>query len=374
MLFRDILGFADTKNKLIKAFNSNHLAHALLFSGKEGSPNLPMALAFATFLNCENRLPDDACGECASCRKSTKYVHPDVHFAFPVSATKGISGKDVVSVSYLKEWREFLLKKPYGDLNDWNTFFGGENKQVLISREESRHIVRNLSLKAFEGNFKIMLIWLPELMNAAAANAILKILEEPTEKTIFLLVTNNSEQLITTILSRTQLFHIRNFNDDEISEYLNQNSEIDSTRISQITHLANGNLNAAFKLLSDVEDDSHEVFRDWMRLCYVKDYSNLVAWTDKFQKLNKIEQKSVFQYGMNIMREVLVGFYDNDRLLRLQGAEKEFVDNFSKVMDAEKVDLITQHLNQATYHLERNANVKILFLDLSLAIARIIRN
>ena len=374
MLFKDIPGFESIKNKLIKAVKSDHLAHALLFAGQEGSPNLNLALALATYLNCQNRGDNDACGECSSCKKSIKYIHPDMHFVFPVSSTKTITGKDVVSTSFFKDWRQFLLENPFGNVNDWNVFFGGENKQLSISREESRHIVRNLSLKAFEGNYKIMLIWLPEMMHVTAANAILKILEEPPEKTLFLLVSDDAENLLTTILSRTQLFNIRNFTDEEIRLYLTDNFQADESRASQAAHISNGNLNMALKVLNQVEDDSHRLFRDWMRLCYIKDYTEMVEWSDAFQKLNKLGQKSMFQYGLNIMREVLMLFFSKEKLSRMQGEELDFIENFGKVMNPEKVEFVTRQLNQAFYHLERNANPKILFLDLSLSIAKILRS
>lgn len=373
MKFSDIPGLRETKSHLVQAVEGGHLAHALLFAGHQGAPNLNLALAFATYLNCDNRQGDDACGQCPSCSKNSKFVHPDLHFVFPVSSTKTIKGKDVVSTSFLKDWRKFLLAQPFGNLQDWSNHYGGENKEANISREESRHIIRNLSLKAFEGKYKIMLIWLPEMMHLTAANAILKILEEPPEDTLFLMVTNDAENLLTTILSRTQQFTIRKFQDQEIIDYLVAQGT-STEKAAQLSHLADGNLNQALKLASEVEDDSHQLFRDWMRLCYVRDYTKMVAWADLFQKQNRMQQKSVFQYGLNILREVLVTSFANEGLSRLSGEEKDFVQNFAKVMDANKVDLISELLNQAYYHIERNANQKITFLDLSLQVAKVIRN
>ena len=373
MRFSDIPGLEDTKKHLINAVKSGHLAHALLFTGQEGAPNLNLALAFARYLNCDNRTDSDACGQCPSCSKNGKFIHPDLHFVFPVSSTKTIKGKDVVSTSFLKDWRKFLIEQPFGNLQDWSNHYGGENKEANISREESRQIIRSLSLKAFEGKFKIMLIWLPEKMHVTAANAILKILEEPPESTVFLLVTNDAENLLTTILSRTQQFTIPKFQDREIIDYLVQ-QDIPSEKATQLSHLADGSLNQALKLANEIEDDSHQLFRDWMRLCYVRDYSKMVAWSDVFHKQNRMQQKSIFQYGLNILREVLVTSFADAGLSRLSGEEKDFVQNFAKVMDSNKIDVISDLLNQAHYHIERNANQKITFLDLSLQVAKKIRD
>lgn len=374
MRFSAIPGLEDTKQSLISSVKSNHIAHAQLFAGQEGSANLSMALAFATYLNCLTPGENDACGTCVSCLKMNKFIHPDLHFVFPVSAVKKISGKDVISRSYLKEWRKFLQEKPFGSLGEWNSFFGGENKQVNISKEESRQIIKNLSLKSFEGKYKIMIIWLPEFMNAASANGILKILEEPPENTIFLLVSNDSERLITTIISRTQRFTIRAFTDDEVVDYLLKKHGTEEKAGRQIAQMVDGNLNLAERLLDEIEDDSHGMFRDWMRHCYTRDFTELVGWADRFQKLNKVSQQSLLQYGLNMLRETLVAHFTEGNLIRLRGEELDFIKNFSKVMQPDKLEKVVRKMNDSYYHLERNANAKILFLDLSLAIAGVIRD
>ena len=373
MLFSEIKGLEEVKQKLIEAVNSNHVAHAQLFLGKEGSPNLPMALAYATYLNCTNKQAYDACGVCASCIKMNKYIHPDFHFAFPVSSTKTVAAKDAHSTNFLKDWRKFLLENPYGGASDWSVFFGGENKQLNISREESRQIIRALSLKAFEGAYKIMLIWLPEFMRESSANAILKILEEPQGKTVFLLVTNDSEKLLTTVLSRTQIVKIRTFSDKELKSILINDDGLDEKKAGQIAHLSEGNLNKARHLASEVEDDSHLMFRDWMRLCFTNDYSKMVEWSDLFQKMTKEGQKGLLQYGLQMMRETLVVGLNASSIMHLQVEELSFVQNFGKVMNFDKTEMIVSQLNSGYFHLERNANPRILFLDLSLVIAKILR-
>ena len=374
MLFSEIKGLNEVKEKLIDAVNSNHVAHAQLFLGKDGSPNLPMALAYATYLNCTDRQVNDACGRCASCVKMNKYIHPDFHFAFPVSSTKSVAAKDAHSTTFLKDWRKFLLESPYGSASEWSVLFGGENRQLNISREESRQIIRALSLKAFEATYKVMLIWLPEFMHESAANAILKILEEPQGKTIFLLVTNDSERLLSTILSRTQIVKIRAFSDQEVKTILMNDDGLHEKKAGQVAHLSEGSLSKARHLAFEVEDDSHAMFRDWMRLCFTNDYTKMVEWSDLFQKMTKEAQKSLLQYGLHMMRETLVISTQNHEIMRLQGEEQSFVENFEKVMNFNKTEKIAQALNSGYFHLERNANPRILFLDLSLVIAKILRS
>lgn len=373
MLFKDIYGMDEAKERLVSAVENNQLAHALLFSGKEGSAALALALAFASYVNCTQKKDGDACGVCPSCQKNKKFVHPDLHFVIPVCSTKDITGTNVVSVNYLKEWRSFLLANPYGSANDWNLCFGGDNKPLNISKEESRHIIRNISMKPFEGKYKIMLIWLPEYMHPFAANAILKVLEEPPPQTLFLMVSQKPDELLTTIISRTQPFPVRPFTDREIAEILMTDYQAEESKASHIAQLAEGNLNEARKILDDVEDDGHAMFHDWMRLCFMQDFTRLIAMIDQYHKLNKVGQRSMLQYGLNIMRETLLVHTGNMSLSRLNGREKEFVNNFSKVVSAEMIALITEKFNEAIFHIERNGNIKIIFFDLSLKLCGIMK-
>jgi len=371
MKFSDISGYESLKAQLIQSVVSDQIAHAQLFLGPQGGPNLALALAFSTFINCQNRTPEDSCGECDACRKNAKLVHPDVHFAFPVSATKKIKAKDVISIKFLSEWRNFVIQDPYNTAGGWNSYFGGENKQLNISRQESREIIKNLSLKAFEGLYKIMIIWLPEYMHPAAANALLKILEEPPRNTLFLLVSNDESKLLSTILSRTQIVHIRPFSDEEIKELLINQHFIEEDKAGQIAHLVDGNINEALRLAREVEDDSHKMFRDWMRLCYMGDLVELTKWTEKFNSMTKVAQQTLFHYGLSMMREALIVSNEELELSRLMGEEFEFVKNFSKILSFESIEKISNNLNEAFYHVERNAHSKILFLSVSLKIVEI---
>ena len=374
MRFQDIPGLDEVKNKLIEAVKVDHVAHAQLFLGAEGSANLPMALAFAAYLNCENKQENDACGECSSCVKQAKHIHPDVHFVFPTAATPKIKREDATSEKFLKEWRDYLLKSPYGNVSDWSFHFGWENKQLLIPRQESRNIITNLSLKAFEGKYKVMLIWLPELMNSNAANGILKVLEEPPEKTIFLMVSNDENKLLTTIRSRVQLMKIPSFTDENILSTVSKVEGVSTERAQEITYLAEGNMREALHLVQGGQDAMGVQFKQWMRLCFTYDFQALVKMTDEFQSGGKEFQKGLLNTGSKVMRDALIHGFGVSELERIPDAEKDFVANFSKVFNAEKVAEVIPKIEEANYHIERNANPKILFLDLSLAIAQIARS
>src|SRR6478609_1835336 len=216
MTFSSIPGLDEVKKQLTGSVQSNHIAHALLFAGKPGALSLPLALAFANYLHCQNKNGNDACGTCAACSKSLKYIHPDTSFVFPLGNVKGDKDEDRFKAEILKSWRQFLLEQPFGNLNDWANFYGGEDKQAIISREESREIIKTLSLKPFESPVKVMIIWQPELMHPSAANGILKILEEPPPHTYFILVTNAVDRLLPTIISRTQIVTVPLLFDEEV--------------------------------------------------------------------------------------------------------------------------------------------------------------
>ncbi|MEQ9439844.1 MAG: DNA polymerase III subunit delta [Cyclobacteriaceae bacterium] len=391
MQFSDIHGLHDVKQHLIQSANADHVAHAQLFLGKEGSANLALALAYATYLNCDERTEDGHCADHAAGQRMDRYIHPDLHFVFPVCSTKKVTGKDVVSDSFITEWRSFLTDHPYGTLAEWSQSLGAENKALNISKEESRNIIRKLSLKAFESRYKIVIIWHPECMHPAAANGILKVLEEPPERTLFLLVAESTEQLLPTILSRTQIVNIRAFHDNEIIQMLGQHAssqaDVNPQRLERIAALAEGNLYYALQLHEEIEDDSHQLFREWMRLCYVRDYKKLLPFVDRFQKQSKEAQKSLFRYGLTMMRDILMHqsleqlvadeseevIQKEKNLIRSQGKDLDFVINFSKVVDLSALEKLTHLMNEAYYHLERNANPKIVLMDTSLQIGQLIK-
>ena len=374
MKFSEIPGLISTKEKLFRSIESGKVAHAQMFAGPEGSANLALALAYATLLNCTDRTGQNACGECPSCVKINKLIHPDLHFVFPVSSTKNKTGKEVISDSFITEWRGFLTQNPYASAFEWSQEFGGENKQLNISREESRNILKKLSLKSFEGKYKVMIIWLAEYMHPSAANALLKLLEEPPENTVFLLVTEDSEKIIGTILSRVQLLKIRPFNKEEISNYLVAQCQLDSEKASQIASICSGNLNQAIRLIDEVEDDTQTMFQEWMRICFSNNYIQMVDWAEGFSKSNKINQKGLFQYGLSILRDALLMQNGASNIVTLNDKERDFVAKFSKTLNLNKLQKLYQFMNSAYYHLERNGNPKIIFLDTSLQITSTFRS
>ena len=374
MRFQDIPGLKETKGQLIEAVQQNHVAHAQLFVGSEGSANLALALAFSTYLNCQNPSAEDACGECASCVKNAKFIHPDVNFVFPTAPTDKFKREDATSDKFLVEWRSFVAQQPYGNVRDWANHFGWENKLLIIPRQESRNIVQALSLKSFEGNYKVMIIWQSELMNANAANGILKILEEPPENTIFLLVSNDANKLLTTILSRAQQLRVPTFADEDIRQVLASQGSMSEEEMAQVAYRANGNMRQA---LNDSGQESKEVndyFKDWMRQCFTYNFEKLIKQADDFQKRGKEFQTNLLGISSNYLRESVLAGVGADQISRIPENEAGFIEKFSSVFTPAKVTRIIPKFDEAYYHIERNANPKILFLDLSLSIAQIARD
>ena len=367
MKFIDISGFEKEKNFLINAENKNHVAHAQLFFGSEGSPNLSLALAFISFLNCNNKVNNDSCGECPSCKKIDKMIHPDVHFIFPVAPTTKIN-KNVISDLFIKEWRNFILDDPYQNVNDWFNFYGFENKSPNISKDESRNLIKKLTLKPFESENKIVLIGLPEYLDLYTSNALLKILEDPPPKTFFFLITNDYNRLLKTILSRVQMFKIRNFSDEELKKEILKKEDIAENELSKLILTSDGNLNQAKKIINSSNEDFLSFFKIWMRNCYSNDYAKIQLDLEWFNNQTKINKKAFLIYSLNLIRESFV-IKINSSLSRIVDEESEFIKNFSQSLNEEKTEKIILELNDSIRFLERNANPKIIFLDLSIEIA-----
>ncbi|MBS1489435.1 MAG: DNA polymerase III subunit delta [Bacteroidetes bacterium] len=372
MMFSSIPGLHEVKEKLIASVQTGHLAHALLFAGKSGSLSLPVALAFSQYVHCQNKNQTDACGTCPACSKSSKYIHPDTHFVFPLANTKNEKDEEYFRSEMLKKWRSFLLSQPFGNLAEWISSYGGEDKQALIAREESREIIRALSLKPFESRSKIMIIWLPEFMHPSAANGILKILEEPPAQTFFLLVTNAAEQLLPTILSRTQTVHIPLLGDEDINGYLQQHHPMEESKRQEIVQIAEGDLNFALQLTESEEEPHQTRFADWMRTCFKKDFAKLITASEAFHELDKLAQRNLLTYGLSMMRESLLQVSGAGKISRVKGAEEKFVHDFSKIISLSKIELIARQMNEAVYHLERNGSAKMIFMNLSLQISKAI--
>ena len=373
MQFAAIPGLPETKEKLLNAVKLNHLAHALLFHGPEGSANLTLALALASYLYCEQKSDTDSCGTCGSCQRMNKLILPDLNFAFPVIASSKEEDGDEEAKEeksdLLGNWRKFVLGQPYGNVHDFIYFNGFEKKQLNITKAAARKMIQTLSLTSFEGGYKIMLIWAPEYLHPSAANALLKIIEEPPAKTLFLLVTSQADQLLTTILSRTQKILVSAFSDEEVSSHLVETGRCEAKAAAQIAMLADGNMRAAFLLIDQVEDQTVRQLRDWFRLCATKNLKEIFLLSEDFHKADKESQKSLMLAGLNVTREILLKNLDLDQLLRTTDEDRTFINNISKKMLTEENAIqLYQTFNDAHYHLERNGNAKMIFTDLSMEI------
>ena len=368
MRFSQIPGNQSIKDSLLSSHKRGAVAHAQLFAGTEGGASLSMALAFSQYILCENKLDDDACGECPSCQKAGKGVHPDIHFFYPKPAAKS----DPALVANLqKQWRSFIQEQPYGDLQTWQKFADINDKAVQIHKEEAKNIIKTVSLKSFEGNHKILIIWYAETMNIAAANAILKVLEEPPEKTLYFLVSYNLENVITTITSRTQLVSIPTFSQDEISDLL-QKSGIGENEAINASRIAEGSLVKAEKVLQSGSDLAYGDFQTWMRASLKGDFSDLVKRSETFSQSGKGNQAAELRYALNLLRESMVSLCNQTSLNHVMGDELVFIQKFGATAQLEKLEKMYEKVNEALYHLERNANPRITHLSLSIDFTKIL--
>jgi DNA polymerase-3 subunit delta' len=365
------------KRRLIQTVHENRVSHAQLFFGPEGSRKLAMAIAYAQYLNCRNRTYDpqnpgdsDACGTCPSCIKYSKLIHPDLHFIFPVATTKEIE-KNPVSKDFLRIWREALIGNDFRlSLNDWYQVAGFEKKQGIINADDCSEILRTLSYKSYESEFKVMIIWMADRLYHAAAPKILKILEEPPDKSLFLLITESPEKIINTILSRTQTVRFPKLEDEDIAKELTEKLSCSPEEARRIVPLADGNLTRAAKIFMKDEEELFylEKFILWMRLCYKNDLAKTMEFVGEIGKLGREKQKNFLAYTERILHNSLLLNYNNPRLAKLNPEELEFMAKFGKFINYSNIVSFTDELEKAQYHIERNANPGILFMDLSMAI------
>lgn len=373
MLFKNIIGQSTAKNQLIRQVLANRISHAQLIHGQEGWGGLALALAYAQFISCENKLQEDSCGLCPSCLKFNKLAHPDLHFIFPVATSKKITSSPI-SEHYIDEWREIVSTKKYFSLPQWFEYIQIENKQGNISVNESQEIIKKLSLKSFEGNYKIVVIWHPEKMNAAAANKLLKVLEEPPDKTLFLLVSTNSDVLLKTILSRTQLIKLQRVGENDMVNYLSNEYQITGDKAMILAQQCDGNIIQLHELL-DQEKTTYttiDFFKNWMRLCYKFRGGDLVTWTEEVASLGRERQKQFLSYAQHMIRQCLLLNNQSSNLARINSEEQDFLKNFSPFIHDSNIFQLTEEINTAYHHIERNANPKILFMDLSTKVSSLL--
>lgn len=362
MRFRDIIGQDAIKQNLIRTVQENRVSHAQLFLGPEGSGSLALALAYAQYLNCLDKQGEDSCGTCTSCRKYSKLIHPDLHFSYPFFAKK----KEETASDYLSDWRKAFLDNPYLDLDNWREKLNAENKQANINIAECHHIIKALSLKPFESAYKVLIMWLPEYLDVQG-NVLLKLIEEPPHKTLFLLVATNPEKILTTILSRTQLVKIPALTTAHIEQYLQETQQLEAQQAHQIAYLSDGNVNKVHKLLGTDTNNHFDLLVRWLRLIVMDSGLDLLDFLDKeIYKIGRENQKSFLTYSINMLREILIRKAGAEQLVRLPSSERVFVDKFAGLYASKQIEQSIDELEKAYYHIERNANPKIIFLDVSL--------
>jgi DNA polymerase-3 subunit delta' len=371
MLFNQIIGQDHLKNHLQVSVENGRIPHAQLFVGKEGSGTLPMAIAYAQLLLC--RFSEDA----TACNiKCDKLQHPDLHFAFPVTTNDNVK-KHAVSNLFLEDWRQFLKEQPYASLFNWLQHIGVENKQGIIGVDEAAAVVQKLKLKSYEGGFKVMLIWMAEKMNIAAANKLLKLIEEPPEKTVFILITENEEQIINTIKSRCQALHFPVLSEQDIATALVEREDCLENEAAKIAHQAAGNYNKALHLL---HNDSSELifekwFITWIRAAFKAKgnaavVQELISWSDGIAKSGRETQKRFLGYCLQFFRQALLLNYSSENLVFMETKTGFNLSKFAPFVHSGNILDIEKELNEAMYHIERNGNAKIILLDLSMKLTR----
>ena len=348
------------------------MAHAQLFAGAvEGGAALALALAYATYLNCAAPTETDACGACAGCSKMAKLVHPDVHFLLPLAESKLDDGE---RNARLATFRAFFLDNPYPTYHDWMTELKADNKQGTISREAANQLPMRAALAPFEAPQKFFIIWLPELLHPSAANALLKLLEEPPRLTVFLLVSNNPGALLPTILSRTQRVSVRAHTEPELAAHLETTHQVPAAAAQATAQLADGSLNAALALGGEVGTELFDFLVDWLRLCWAAKWQELLdKRSEDFQKLGREGQKHLLRYGLGLVRKVLLVGVDPALVPALPGAEAETVRRMGALITPHNAAAIVRALTDAHYHVERNANPKLVFFDTSLTLYPLLR-
>ncbi|MDQ5928434.1 MAG: polymerase subunit delta [Bacteroidota bacterium] len=379
MLFSEILGQDHIKAHLTQTANLERIAHAQLFVGPEGSGTLGMAIAYAQYILCNNQNGENT-GTNAACNlKFDKIAHPDLHFVYPTVTTEEVK-KSPKSIDFISQWRSFILEKPYGSLFDWYAILGVQNKQGEIRVDDAQEVLKSLSLKSYEGGYKIMIIWMADKLNVAASNKLLKLLEEPPEKTIFILITENEEDIIQTIRSRCQILHFNGLSQTVIANSLVLKEQINPNEALKIAHQAQGNYNKALHLIQDQEGDNpfEEWFVTWVRAAFKakKDASaiqDLIIWSEKIAALGRESQKKFLDFCIEIFRQALLLNYETPQLVYFEPKVPKFkLENFAPFVNGNNIQDIFGEISEAMYHIERNGNAKIILTDLSIKLTRLI--
>lgn len=369
MQFKEIIGQQKIKESLIQTVKNNRISHAQLFLGPEGSGSLSLAIAYAQYINCSQPTDEDSCGNCISCIKFQKLIHPDLHFSFPTVTGEKYKGRKTAN-DFLEYFRPALLNNPYLTDLQWLLTLDEEGKkQGNITAEECRDMIRKLGLKPYEAKFKTLIIWLPEYMGNEG-NILLKLLEEPPERTLIILVAQDSEKVIGTILSRTQLIKIPRLKGEDIVKDLMVNYQLSENEAGPLARVAEGNIALARSLADTGRSDYHELFAAWMRFTYQKKLLDLNPLIDQIVSTGKEFMKSFLAYSLQMMRAVMLSKFANESMIKLSEQETAFIKKFASVFETQKIADICAEMSQASYSLERNADARLTFLNLSLYISR----
>lgn len=379
MLFEDVIGQEHIKNHLVFSADNGRIPHAQLFVGPEGCGALPMAIAYAQYILCSNTGGENNTGIESCNLKFASLSHPDLHFAFPVTTNDKVKSHPV-SKHFMEEWRQLVKEQPYGNLFDWYKMLGVDNKQGQIGVDESLDIVKSLALKSYEGGYKVMLIWMAEKMNVAAANKLLKLIEEPPNKTLFLLIAEDEEQIINTIRSRCQVLHFPPLAEGAIKEALIKQFNLDQSVATKIAHQANGNYNKACDMVyQDSEDTQFETwFVLWVRSAFRAKGNkaaihDLISWSEEIAKTGRETQKQFLNFCLDFFRQALLLNYKVDDLVFLEPSSDSFkMEKFAPFVHDNNIMQISEELQNAIYHIERNGNSKIILTDLSIKLTRLL--
>ena len=379
MQFSEILGQEHIKSHLTKSANLGRIPHAQLFVGPEGSGTLPMAIAYAQYLICSNQNGENSGSNEACNLKFQKTSHPDLHFIYPTVSTEEVKTKPK-SIDFITEWRQFLEQNKYGSLFDWYQILGVKNKQGEIRVDDAQEILKLLALKSFEGGYKVMIIWMADKLNIAASNKLLKLLEEPTDRTVFILISENEEDIIQTIRSRCQVLHFNGLPEKVIADALISNKNMEPKTALKIAHQAQGNYNKALQLLqTDNESTFFEKwFVDWVRAAFrakgnAAAIQDLIQWSEQIAGLGRETQKKFLEFCIEMFRQALLLNYQAPNLVYMEpNVEKFKLENFAPFVNGNNINDIFKELSDAMYHIERNGNAKIILTDLSIKLTRLI--
>lgn len=379
MLFSQILGQEYIKNHLTKSASSGRIPHAQLFVGPEGCGTLAMAIAYAQSILCRNTDGENTNGNESCNLKFHSISHPDLHFIFPTVTTEDVKTKPK-SVDFMADWRQFVTKNPYGGLFDWYKVLGVQNKQGEIRVDDAQEILKLLSLKSYEGGHKIVIVWMAEKMNVTASNKLLKLLEEPPEKTVFILIAENEEDLIQTILSRCQVLHFGGLSEKVIADGLILRENIEASLADKIAHQSQGNFNKALLLLDEESEELpfEEWFVSWVRAAFrakgnAGAIQDLILWSEQIASLGRETQKKFLNFCIDMFRQALLLNYETKKLVYMETKVPKFqLENFAPFVNGNNINAIFKELSDAMYHIERNGNAKIILTDLSIKLTRLI--